>query len=56
MLICLISLMDKKKTLKCTDISDEVEETKASGLHKVLLKCLGPKKQIVFQGSLENKT
>jgi hypothetical protein len=46
----------KKKTLKCVDINDEAEETKASGLHKGLLKCLGRNKQIVLQGFLENKT
>ena len=40
----------KKKTLKCVDINDEAEETKASGLHKGLLKCLGRNKQIVLQG------
>lgn len=47
MLICLISLMDKRKTLKCTDISEEVEETKVFGLYMVLLKCLKPYKQFV---------
>lgn len=46
----------KKKTLKCIDISNEVEETKSFGLYKVILKCLGPKKQFVLQGCLENKT
>lgn len=61
----------KKKTLKCADINDKVEETKASGLHNGLLKCLGWNKQLYFKAfwktrhkslldkrnkSIENKT
>lgn len=48
--------MDEKEGIKCTDISDEDEETKAFGLHKFLLKCLEPKKQFVHQSYLENMT